>query len=221
METAEKKIKKFIFTSPYQKEGDLREVLYKAEEGSPLQYGKTSFPIIPAINGYVDENDKIEIICVVTERSIHSEEYPNEYPNAVRNYERFKIEIAELARKKKFAYTLTEPIMTPYGENIKNHLNLYGKLIAAVGDDEIIYADLTYGTKPFPVVEMMALNYAYKLRRNTDIGCIVYGGFDPVTKVSEINDVSPLFFMDAISNTMASMRIKNPEERIKDLLEIE
>jgi len=212
-----KKTKKFIFTSPFQKEGQLRKVIYQAEENSPLKYGETSFPIIPVINGYVEENEKILIVCVVTEHSKLSEEYPN----AARNYERFKTELTELAQKKNLKFILMDPIITPYGENIKNHLNLYAKLITTVGDNEIIYADLTYGTKPFPIVEIMALNYAYKLRKNTDIGSIVYGDFDPVTNVSGINDISPLFFMDAISSTMAHLKLKDPAERIKDILAID
>ena len=217
MGNIEKKTKKFIFTSPYQKEGELRKVTYKAGENSILEYGETSFPIIPVINGYVEKGEKIEIVCIVTEHSDRS----TKYPNAAKNYEYFKKEIENLAKEKEFICVLAEPICTPYSENIKNHLNLYASLISSVGDNEIIYADLTYGTKPFPIVEMMALNYAYKLKKNTDIGCIVYGSYDPVTGVSEINDVSPLFFMDAISNTMAELRLENPAEKIKALLEIE
>jgi len=210
-----KKTKKFIFTAPFQKEGQLNKVIYQTDEKSLFKYGETSFPIIPAINAYVEENDKIEIISIMTDCSPKSEDYPN----SAKNYGRFKAEIKELAKKNNFKYELVE-IATPYNERIQDHLQLYADIISKIGDDEIIYADITYGTKPTPIVLIMALNYAYKLRKNTDIGAVIYGSFDPVTANSYIHDVSPLFFMDAISGTMAQLKLENPGERIKALIEI-
>ena len=218
-----KKTKKFIFTSPFQKEGQLQTVVYQADEDGPLQYGETNFPIIPVINGYVKENDEIEVVCIVTKCSpdIPTDAPASEiYPNAKQNYERFKESISELAKIKKFNYNLNE-IEVDYDERVTNHLKIYSELISNVGDNEKIYADITFGSKAIPIVEIMALNYAYKLRKNTHIGAIVYGQYDPVTKKSYIYDVSPLFFMDAISNTMAQMKIENPAEKIKALLEID
>jgi len=206
----EKKTKKFIFTSPLQPESALKIVNYKSEESNLLKNDLlTRFPIIVAINAYSEENDEIEIITILTN-----------YKNALTNYEFFKQEIEELKTKNNFKYNL-RAISTPYDETIKIHLKLYADLISHISDNEIIYADITYGTKPTPMAEQMALNYAYKLRKNTDIGCIVYGRFDHNTGNSYIHDVSPLFFMDAISNTMAQLKFDNPAEKIKELIDID
>lgn len=214
MENITKKTKKFIFASPLQPEAALRIVNYRSIESSLLKNDLfTRFPIIVAINAYVEENDEIEIITILTE-----------YENAKRNYEFFKQEIEELKTKRNFKYKITE-ISTPYDETIKIHLQIYSGLISLINDNEIIYACITYGTNPTPIVEIMALNYAYKLRKNTDIGCIVYGRLDHSSseepKPSYIHDVSPLFFMDAISNTMSQLKLDDPAEKIKALLEID
>ena len=148
-----KKTKKFIFTSPLQPDSMLKEVTYESKNIESKNNLITRFPIMAVINAYAEENETIEIITVLTE-----------YGNAKINYEKFKEQAKELSETKNFKYNLTE-IPTLYDESIGIQKKLYADLITEIGDKEIIYADITYGTKPHAVVKYMALNYAYKNRK--------------------------------------------------------
>lgn len=204
-------MKKFIFTSPLQPEVSLKLVNYQSMESNPLENAlETRFPIIPVINAYANENEKIEIIVILTD-----------YENCRYNYEKlFKPEITSLQQTKKFEYE-TKIINTPYDETIQIQLDLFSDLISHIDDNDEIFVCITYGTKPIPIVQIMALNYAYKLRKETNIGCIVYGRNDFSTGKAYIHDVSPLFFMDSLVSQMAQLKLENPEEKIKGILGIE
>lgn len=65
----------------------------------------------------------------------------------------------------------------------------------------------------------MVLNYAYRAKSNTKIGCITYGQIDFGTGEARIYDMTPLFYMDDIVTKVAGMHVKNPAEVIKKILE--
>ena len=60
-------------------------------------------------------------------------------------------------------------------QGIVSNLKVAKALLDKIGDNEILHACITFGTKPLPIILFMALNYAYKVRNNTDIETIVYG----------------------------------------------
>ncbi len=201
-------MKKFIMVSPYQRAGGLKKSIYTAVDNQRLKYDKpTGFPLISLINGYVEKGEKIEIIVVVAD-----------YDNSKQNYELFRAEIAELSAEKEFEYKITE-VNIPYNDYINTQLELFGKLIEHTSDSDTLYACITYGSKPVPIVQIMALNYAYRIRKNVNIGCIVYGKIDhnPPEK-SEIYDITSLIFIDETVRLMAENKIEDPLPFIKKLL---
>lgn len=212
-------MKKFISTSPYQpkpgpdpnnpekiNEG-LKKGIYLAADNQLLYYDTlTSFPIIPTINGYVEEGEQIEVITIVSE-----------YENAEYNYELLKDELETLSKKKGFTYALKE-IRIPYNNAIDTELELFSKLIDCTNDEDTLYACITYGSKPFPLIQIMALNYAYRIRKNVSIGCIVYGGVNHNNKKMEIYDITSLLYIDETVRLMAEQKVENPTDLIKNLL---
>jgi hypothetical protein len=204
------KTKTFIATISFQKEGQLTPVIYKPEGNSRLEYGKTRFPIIPVINGYAERNDKIRIIAILTD----GDQYNH-------NYETYFIpEVTELVDKKGYAFDGIEVVHTPNKEDIDTQLALFVDIISKIGDGEELFACITYGTKPTPIVQTMALNYAYKLKKDTSIGCVVYGLFRHGNPVGEIFDTTALFYMDSIVNKLAEMKAPHPEKAIRAMLGI-
>lgn len=200
-------MKKFISTSPYQPKDKLEKGIYKAADNQLLQYDlPTRFPLITEINAYVEEGEEIEIITIVTD-----------YVNAKMNYELFKEEVEALSQQKHFQYTLKE-IHIPYNNAIDTELELFGKLIDCTADGDMLYACITYGSKPFPIIQTMALNYAYRIRKNVSIGCIVYGAFDHNSKKMAVYDITSLLYIDETVRLMAEQKIENPTEMIKNLL---
>ena len=143
-------MKKFISTSPYQPKGRLEKGLYTAVDNQALAYDvPTSFPILAVINAHANQGENIEIITIVPC-----------YENAIYNYELLKEEVAALAQKKGFTYTLKE-VNVPYNNEINTELELFEKLMDCTADGDTLYACITYGSKPFPLVQMMALHYGY------------------------------------------------------------
>lgn len=200
-------MKKFIMTSPYQPKGTLEKGNYKAADNQLLAYDMpTSFPIITAINGYVEKGENIEIITIVSE-----------YENAEYNYGLFKKEMAELSSKKGFTYNLKE-VRVPYNNFIDTELELFGKLIECTNDNDNLYACLTYGSKPFPIVQIMALNYAYRIHNNVNIDCVVYGAKNHNNGEMEVYDITSLIYIDETVRLMAEQKIEDPLPIIKNLL---
>lgn len=212
-------MKKFISTSPYQpktrpdpenpekKIPGLEKGIYTAADNQLLAYDTlTSFPIIPTINGYVEEGEQIEVITIVSE-----------YENAKYNYGLLKDELEALSKKKSFKYTLKE-IRVPYNNAIDTELELFSKLIDCTNNEDTLYTCITYGSKPFPLIQIMAFNYAYRIRKNVSIGCIVYGALNHNNKKMEIYDITSLLYIDEAVRLMAEQKIENPTEMIKNLL---
>jgi len=98
---------------------------------------------------------------------------------------------------------------------------LFSDINNLIGDNEEIYACITYGTKPTPIIETMALNYAIKLKKNVTVGCIVYGRYMHIDDNDNngIYDTTALFRMDSIVNKLAEKKAKHPEKAIRLMLE--
>jgi len=220
-----KKIKTFITAIPFQphdKSGDktkdqLQEVVYPVKGNSKLEYGKTRFPIIPVINGYAESGDKVRVIAILTDGDNFKYNYDNY----------FVTEINDIVKKKNLVFDEIEIISTADSEDIETHLQLFSDIIGKINEDEKLFACITYGTKPTPIIESMALNYVHKLKKNVSVGCIVYGRFmnhnqrlteEENEKNKENNgiyDTTSLFFLDSMVNKLAEMKVPNPEEAIR------
>jgi hypothetical protein len=203
------RIKNFISVIPLQPEGRLGSGAYAAESGSLLDARiETRFPIMNAIAGYAKGDEKIKVTCVLTE-----------YGNARKNYALFQEELKALSGEKGFGFELVE-IPTPYRQSADAKLELFAGIIDKLGDDEELFACITYGNKPTTQVLPMALNYAYRTKKNVAVECVVYGEFDHGSGKMRLYDTTPLFYMDAIVNNLAEAKVKNPAEAIKKILSL-
>lgn len=212
------KTKTFICTIPFQgknaKTGEdmLKPVVYEPSGNSKLEYGETRFPIIPVINGYAEHGDKIRVVAIITEGD-----------NFRHNYETYFVpEIIAITEKNQYDFAGIEVVNTPDSEGIEAQLALFADLIGIIGDDEEISACITYGTKPTPIVQLMALNYAYKLKPGASVGCVAYGRFlhndENGHGIGRIYDQTTLFYMNSIVNRLAEMKAPNPEKAIRAML---
>ena len=206
------KTKVFISAIPAQPKGQLKSPVYEPHGNSKLAYGETRFPIIPVINGYAESGDIVRVIAILTEGE-----------NFTHNFDEYFVpDIGNIAREKGLVFGGVETIRTADSEDIDTQLKLFGDIIGKVNDEEEIYACITYGTKPTPIVESMALSYAYRLKKGVSIGCIVYGryfNYDPNGN-NGIYDTTALFYMDSIVNKLAELKLQNPEAAIRAMLGI-
>lgn len=200
-------MKTFITFAPQQPEGRLNEAVYEPQGNERLRYGATRFPIIPVIHGYAQPGEEIRMIAVVPE-----------YENCRYNYGLFQQEFRALCEKKQLKCARIDAITVPYDDSVMTHLDTFQKLIDKIEDGDDLYACMTYGSKPSPMVELMALRYARQIKKNTFISCVVYGQFDHTSKTSKIYDETALVQLDDIMQTLADMNDPNPRETLANII---
>ena len=203
-------MKKFICVVPQQREGSLYANHYEPVGNRRLAYGDTRFPVMPMINGYVQPGEEFRVIAIL-----------QDYDCCYRNLEYLEEELAALTQKKGLnCPNGVETIQIPFSEALDTHLETFQKLIAKLDDDDDLYACITYGSKTVPLVEIMALKYAYRIKRNASIGCIVYGQMDRTLEPPKprIFDVTALIQLDEIVRMCADQGIQDPEGLINQIL---
>lgn len=201
-------MKKFITTIPRQPEKFLTDCIYEAANNPKYQTDVlTCFPVIPIIVSSCEENEKIGIYAVTTK----------DYSECLKNKVRFEKQLEELLGKKNISYTL-EYIESPFSEDVGTHLNTFKSIISYISDNDVLFADITYGTKPTPIISLMALNYAVKLCKNSRVECVCYGEKDFLNDKCRLFDVTSLFTMNEIMNNMAKAGVKEPQKLIEMII---
>lgn len=207
-------MKTFISTISLQTKRDgnyvgLSKSIYEARDNEKLSYEREiSFPILSAINGYVNIGETIKILVLKQlGEGTHD------------NYDIFKEQLDDLCKEKNITYQ-EEVIGIVFDETAATHLRSFMNIIEKINDGDILYACLTYGTKPIPVVQMMALNFAYRSLTGVQIGCIVYGQKVWSENKTYIFDITSLFSMDEIVHTNANLHISDPKQHIRNVLEV-
>jgi hypothetical protein len=198
----------------------LEPVLYKPVGNPKLEYGgETRFPIVPVISGFTDSGDAVRVIAVITDGD------KSNAKNTAYNYRTyFEPEIKKICRAKELEFDSIKLIHTPDNESIDAQLKLFSDIADAIHPGDEVYACISYGTKPMPIVLTMALNYAYKLKKDVSIGCIVYGRFPHLEEdqgKALIYDTTSLFYMDSIVNKLAEIKAEDPAKAVRLMLGLE
>ncbi len=203
-------MKKFFTMVPLQ--FDLASYHYEAADNALLEMeGEISFPILTAINGYAETGEEIRVIAVMTDLE-----------PVRKNGQKFREAVVELCSKKGVSLPNgVEFILVPNEEQVTAHTDVFQKLIDLMEDNDDLYTCITYGTKPQSMVMQMAVQYAYRVKTNVSIGCIVYG---KVTRLSaetahaEIFDMTLLIRLDEMVRMLADKGIRNPRAIIRKVL---
>ena len=204
-------MKKFITYISMQPENSLCKVKYEPiEMDGVTDPGEVYFPITVLVSSYAKEGDAIEIICMM--------ESGNE--DESRNLGKLKDEIERVSTGRGFSYSFRILEVMPE-ESIECQLKTFEGLISLIENGDKVYSCATYGTKPIPIVEMMALNYAYRVKENVSVEKVVYGKVirnNGELIGANIYDITALFSMNQIVNHLSEHKVKNPEKAIRMLL---
>jgi len=204
-------MKKFITYVSMQPENSLCKVKYDPiEMDGFIDPGEVYFPVTVLVSSYAEKGDDIELICMM--------ETGNE--DELRNLAKLKDEIKSVSEKRGFNYAFRILDVMPE-ESIESQLKTFEGLISLIENGDKVYSCATYGTKPIPIVEMMALNYVYRVKENVSVEKVVYGKV--IRKNGEliganIYDITALFSMNQIVNHLSEHKVKNPEKAIRILL---
>ncbi len=198
-------MKKFLATVPRQTitGGNI----YHAVDNPRLQYdAENHFPVLALINGYAQPGDSI-VVYAITADDAHCRQNLLELRDAV------------LSLCQQLGVTCrVDEVAIPFDESLETHLSTFTQLITLVDDHDTLFADITYGTKPTPILQMLALNFAYRAKIDVSIGCVAYGEKNHRTGCCRMFDVTALVLMDEIVNNLAKMKVPDPSDSIKKLL---
>lgn len=224
-------MKKFLMVTPLQPVGVnedgrpfdlLRLCDYKAVGNQKLEYHKqTRFPLMHLVNGYAEPGEEIRVIAIT----------PN-YEFCQTHLQQLRDELAELQAEKGFLCRGVEAVEVDFAGDVATQIEVFHKLLSYVEDDDILYGCLTYGMKPMPIAELMAIQYAYRVLNNVSIGCLVYGEVDysqpPIGTApngkeiypTRIFDITALIQLDEIVRMLAECKVEDPKGVIERILSL-
>ena len=205
-------MKKFFTIIPLQMSGQLDAYHYEPVGNSRLELeeSKISFPILTALNGYVQAGEEVRIIAVASDVEA-----------TVENRRIFEEQLSALRERKGFLLPNgVEYILNPDDERTAAHAALFQKLIGYAEDGDELFACMTYGTKPMSMVLTMAVQYAYRVKENASISCVVYGAVNRKIQSAKVYDVTALLQMDELVRVLAEARVPDPKQVIDRMLSL-
>lgn len=206
-------MKKFFTVIPLQKAGNLNPQVYRAVGNTRLQMEQaTCFPILTAVNGYAQPGEDFRLIAVMTDTE-----------DGRRNLDLLRAELEQLCAEKGLVCSRgVETVPVPVDERVATHVATFQKLIDLVEDDDELFLCMTFGTKPLSTAVQMAVQYAYRVKRNASITCIVYGSIDRSgeTPVPSVYDMTALVRLDELVRVLADRGVKDPQTMIERILSL-
>ena len=196
----------------------LRSVLWLA--GCTHHCKNCQNPITWDINGGIpfDEDAKQELFESLDKDYVSGITFSGGDPLHPQN----RKEVFALAKEKGFICNGVTDVPVDYAGDVGTMIDIFRKLLDHLEDEDILYACFTYGVKPMPIAELMAIMYAYRVKRNVSIECIVYGEKDHSADppVQKIFDITALAHLDELVRLLAENRVERPLGVIDAIIEL-
>ena len=209
-------MKKFFTAIPLQQSPEgLNSVAYQAVGNSRLQMeSKTSFPVLTTVNGYVQPGEEFRLIAVMPDSEATR-----------RNRDTLTAQLEQLcARKGLCCPKGVETVLISGNQEVSAHVETFQKLLDYVDDDDELFCCMTFGTKPLSHAMLLAVQYAYRVKRNASISCIVYGEVDRTGpkpwKKGKVYDMTALIQLDEIIHMLAEQGVSNPQAALNAVLSL-
>ena len=206
-------MKKFFTAIPLQKPGQLQRQVYRSMGNSRLQCDTPlAFPILAAVGGYAEPGEEIRAIAVVTDND-----------DAKRNLQTVREGLDEICQARRLRCPAgAEAVTVPQDDRVAVHIGTFQKLIDLVEDHDELFACMTFGGKPLSQAMLLAVQYAYRVKINTRISCIVYGQIDRSQEEPQasIYDMTALVQLDEIVHLLARRGVQDPRAAIDMLMSL-
>lgn len=208
-------MKKFFTVIPLQVPGMLSRYRYEPVGNTRLgMEEETSFPILTAVHGYAQPGEPFQVVAVVADSEVGRA-----------NCQALRQELEALCGKYGLTCAGVEEVTVPSNESVSAHAATFQKLIAYAEDEDELFACITFGTKPLSIAVRMAVQYAYRVKRNTSITCIVYGQIDRPSRDAStwrayVYDETALVRLDEIVRVLADRGVGDPGAVIQRVLSL-
>lgn len=204
-------MKKFFTAVPLQHRADGLKLLdYQAVGNSKLQMdAPTSFPILTAVNGYAQPGEDFRLIAVMPDAEATR-----------RNREELSVQLSALcARRGLSCPGGVETVPAEDSQTVAAHAGTFRKLLDYVDDEDELFACMTFGTKPLSQAMMLAMQYAYRVKRNASISCVVYGEVNRggPGESGKVYDMTALIQLDEIIHMLAERGVADPKRALEQL----
>lgn len=193
-------------------------VFYKSTENKAIEYkGEVRFPINGLLAKTLKKDDEVKVVRIVTEKEV-SEDISEE----ILKYQQEELDKINESIDAKISY---EEVRETFKETSDIVQSRFRQIVGALENGCEIYADITYGPKTLTPVLFYALGFAEKFF-DADIKNIVYGKavFDknkqPIPDASELFDVTPLYYLNSLTNVMNAPDGKTALARLDKFFEL-
>lgn len=186
---------------------------YASDDKSiPTSSRAVSYPINSFLEKTMKRDDVIRFVLLVKKDS---------YGHHAKNLELFKNEF-EKVNESIGASVDYVVVHTEFLEKKTVHEQLVGNLVDEIETGAHILVDMTYGPKDLPIVVFTVLNFAERFL-NCQIDNIIYGKaefVDGKAVNTEICDMSPLYYLGSITNTIHCVEPEKAKMMLKSLLSV-
>lgn len=209
-------MKKFFTVISLQPKVPLYRCRYEAMDNQKLQMEDAiSFPILSAIHGYAEAREEIRVIALVTEGKIGEQ-----------NFREFEQQLQQICEKYQICCPRgAEKVVLSAAPDVAANVECFQRLIHYTEDEDELFACMTFGTKPLATAILMALHYAYRIKKNSSISCVVYGEIRrPSAREEEwtghLYDMTALIQLEEIVNVLAEKQIADPAGIMERILKM-
>ena len=209
-------MKKFFTAVPLQHslEG-LNMVTYQAVGNTRLQMdGGTSFPILTAVSGYVQPGEDFQLIAVMPDSEATR-----------RNRDKLSRQLDQLCRQRGINCPRgVETVLAGGGQEVSAHVETFQALLDYADDEDELFCCMTFGTKPLSHAMLLAVQYAYRVKRNASISCVVYGEIDRTGpkpwNTGKVYDMTALIQLDEVVHMLAERGVSDPKAALNAILSL-
>lgn len=212
-------MKKIVFVDiPMRELNDNSKQCYAKTGNTNCKYeGKIHFPINAVLADKMKQDDEVKVVFLTTTTQTDSSK---------ENVKKFQEELNRInsEKKAKISYTIINSVF----EETKNvHEKRIENMISVLEKDAEIYADITFGQKPIPMLLMCVLTFAEKFC-NADIKKVIYGKVEFVKhddgnsypEKPELYDVTSLYYLNNLVGTMEASSCLEAQKSLKAFFNI-
>lgn len=206
-------MKKYICVIPLQSVGDkgaVYDLTHMPKEFSGYDK-KSSFPIVPIIACTAETGESLTV-CMIFIGDQNTQVCKD-------NESRLKEELSALSKgcKINIIYQVL-PIQDVQSQ--REHWKLLASVAQSVEDGDTVYMDITFGTKPTPIVFFMTMQYLQKAKRDVKMGGIYYGRFyfGEKNRRPDLYDITSLYAMGNMISRLDGDRKEESRNIISGLL---
>ena len=206
-------MKKIIFCDIPMKK-NMNAMVYAGTGNTNCNYSKeVMFPINAILAESLKKNDDVRVILLRT---------LDKAGNSGKNSGLFMQELDAINSEigAKISY---ETLDSEFKETKDIHEKLLQNMLDKIEEQTEIYADITYGPKPLPMILMCVLSFAEKFL-NCDVKSVVYGkvDFDDNNKPCnpELYDVTSLYYLNNLTSSMVADNGKDARQSLNEFFSL-